>query len=100
MELQETISRAECAISEQLKDLKPQYRSVAEREIARCLLRGNLLGRAAPPSNPISIQLADEVWELSLSLFQYRQLDKSGITDFIALLLDHMSHMMEDLTDG
>lgn len=98
--ISQAILNAEIAIANELDGLKPHQQKLAEREIARNLLRGNLLGRAAAQSNPLAVQLADQIWEVALAMLQYRHADKVVASDFLALLFDHASHLMEDLFDG
>lgn len=98
--ISEAIQNAEIAISKELDGLKPYQVKYAEREIARCLLRGNLLGRPTEQSNALAVHLSDQIWDITLAMLQYRHADETVASDFLELLFDHASHLMEDLRDG
>ena len=98
--ISEAIQNAEIAISKELDGLKPYQVKYAEREIARCLLRGNLLGRPTEQSNALAVHLSDQIWDIALAMLQYRHAGETVASDFLALLFDNASHLMEDLRDG
>lgn len=98
--ISEAIQNAEIAILKELEGLKPYQVKYAEREIARCLLRGNLLGRPTEQSNALAVHLSDQIWDITLAMLQYRHANETVASDFLTLLFDHASHLMEDLRDG